>query len=1106
MLQKEVQAYLSQLQRAISDARRSGSATPELSFRPILHKFFEECCRRLKPDEPVHVVFEPNNTGKGRPDFRFHDSRTFGVYGYVECKALAEAELHWQSYAEQLERYRSLGYPILFTDGLEFLLFEPDKPDLRPARSVCLVSSKKEFLAGQSTEPSSPEALKALLTVFLQVKLPDKVSLGRLTDLLAARARFLRDDVRTLLRGTGSLEVEDEHVAEQLRRVFELFREQLDRALTEEKFASVAAQILVFALLIAWRDSNRKVDQGRVATLLTDYPPLQALCEVVESHKAQLGILRVGWEDTKLLLSYVCLKDPTELADYHRVYEEFHSKFSPEERIDFGAYATPAPLAEYMISLCDDLLSDERFGVAGLFDPTVRIVDPGCGTGIFLEKLTTRYAETSQPYGDLGNTFGIELLPVPYALAQMRLAAVAKERGLSVVPAVFMGNSLSNPVVRSDTAETAISGDEPPFVWLLKREYNNVIKSTRPPVMVVIGNPPASDKGLNTGEEFTEINKALDVFRPPKKSDKGTMEQQATRRRNITKGLQNDAVKFLRWASLKIHRHRGGIISFVLPHSLIDHPTYQYLRKFFLENYDEIYVLELDTDKRLFDTNAAKESVFPTQQGRAVLTFVQFPRNPRETGLRKPAKLYYASITGLEKRADKIHWLKTEVGAHLAGRSLLEKYVSFEPVGDRLAFRPICDRHLRLYKSFPSIDSLFERWISGVKTGCTSLVVHSEIEGLRRLLQDYIREDLDDATLYKTYFEGQQKPGNRFPEYTRGWRRAWMAKHIIRDGGVKDARIYPYDFRPFVRRYIYYLPEMFKENSGGRPRPDLKRSFCDHKGIRNVALAVAQSPHQLGVDLDEFTSFVTALSDNDLVARGDAYIFPAWFADPQGPKLVRNIKPHVVKALARMLGYEQDIGDERYSDIAFYLVCYLYGVTVSDYYRRLFADLIYYGVMEGFARVPLTRNKGLFMAVVNIARKLAEVQVGERPPEAEYVLPLDVREEDLCNLPLSVRSVTIEPEQEKVLLHGDDGRQIEVKGIPQDVLEHRVSGYDVVAEWLKYKTRPYLRRNFETADLNEFAVLISAVNMHLRLKPELDRLVKDIIHGELLTFSGEDAD
>lgn len=82
-----IRRYLRSFQQEYRDALAGGQHTAELSFRPPLHTMFQELAAELSGSPDIVVVLEPRNQAcMGRPDWRFHDRNTLGVYGYIEAK------------------------------------------------------------------------------------------------------------------------------------------------------------------------------------------------------------------------------------------------------------------------------------------------------------------------------------------------------------------------------------------------------------------------------------------------------------------------------------------------------------------------------------------------------------------------------------------------------------------------------------------------------------------------------------------------------------------------------------------------------------------------------------------------------------------------------------------------------------------------------------------------------------------------------------------------------------------------------------------------------------------------------------------------------------
>lgn len=1070
MIEPRVRRYLRNISGAYRRALASRVATPELSFRPYLDGLLKDCCSVLKPSDPVEVVFEPAKTQQGRPDFRLHDRRTYAVYGYIETKPVSDDPVSWRDHRDQLNRYLALGYPVVLTDGLEFLFFE-NRCDQGPQEGISLAVSKRELLrSGGSVDGASIGRLERRFRLFLSAKIQQRVARSRLMEMLAVRAALLRDDCVALMRSSFPRGFPEHRISTSLDGTFRLFKTRLDETLTVGTFSSAVAQILIFSLVVARqtllsRSSARTVSPEdllrhfSIGGARADLRPFRVLSSIVASAGSVLGPISAAWSEAALLLAYVD-RDVSGLDDYHKAYEEFHRAYDPREKMDFGVYATPRELAGFIVKACETLLLKPEFEETSLYSEKVKIVDPGCGTGTFLERI----ADVSSSGLKRGRAAasplvaGIEILPVPYALAHMRLDTLRSRGALAIEPSVLMGNSLSDPVVKGVPAKA--DGRVTAHAAALEAEFDDVIRAAQVPITVVLGNPPVSDKGFNMGREFRLIESALEDFRPPRKLRKGRM--------NLLKPLQNDCVKFLRWACLKVEESRGGVVAFVLPSSILTDRSYRYLRQYLRDEYDEIYVLNIDRDQR--QTGHWRESLFRTQQGRAALIVV---RHRVRTVATKPreARMFYSGLVGeANTRAEKIGWLLRES----ASGSPLARFSEFHQVGDLVPFVPAEGTErlrsaLAQYRRFWPLERLFISRVSGVKTGCTGLIVHTDRERLLALLRDYANEHITDDVLRARFFQGQAKKG----PYQRRPVRDRIASHLQR---IHPEWIREYALRPFVNGVIYYDPNIMREVSGGRPRPELAGAFSPK--TKNVGLAVAQSPSQLTEAVAPFAATVRSLSDNDLVSRGNAYVFPVLFPD-NGGRLVNNIANDVRNFLSRLTKRKDAIEPEAQ------LVFYCYAILNSVSYLRRFREAI--DRTSGFVRVPLTANRSLFEEVATAGRRLAAGAMGVAAPH----VPLRLA----GRLDVEVDRFRFEGSEIVALSSGRE--TFRIRGLSENATRYVANGYPVIREWLKRKTRPYLHRRFERQDLRELERIAGAVQLHIDMQPYLGTLVNRVLDNEL---------
>ena len=99
------------------------------------------------------------------------------------------------------------------------------------------------------------------------------------------------------------------------------------------------------------------------------------------------------------------------------------------------------------------------------------------------------------------------------------------------------------------------------------------------------------------------------------------------------KWLQDDYVKFLRFAQWKIEQTGHGLVGMITNHSYLDNPTFRGMRASLMATFDEIYVLDLHGNslKRETTPDGGKdENVFDIRQGVAIAFFVSYDKaDPR---------------------------------------------------------------------------------------------------------------------------------------------------------------------------------------------------------------------------------------------------------------------------------------------------------------------------------------------------------------------------------------------------------------------------------------------------------------------------------------------
>lgn len=1054
--------YLAEL-RALKDrAQSSGQFTPELSYRPALDAFFERIS--LHFGSHIERVFEPKNQNKkGRPDWLFYDKESLGVLGYVEGKGLDETNpISVDQYEDQVNRYLSLGNQVLLTDGIEFVFYEPG----RARKSLSLADKPVTSWAAGGDIHLVEEQFRQ----FFQKQAARTISDEQLMEAVAARAKELSKSVLELsgLSSGAGVDEEENRAIEILRDLQNDLSKQHDPSLTSpEAFSGFVAQVLIFGLVYSHRaTADSKDDPLQRHKKLREYwvslvskgdghehvRPFRALVDILGDELApeSLGPLGVWYENCALLLAHVKLSSSQKSApDFHKLYEEFLAVFDPKTKFDFGAFYTPAPLADYMVRMAKGLAPSVG-GIDSLYSGGNKLIDPCCGTGSFIERLLYHAPKDNQP-----TYVGFEVLPAPYALAYYRLLQLTGNETPSNVH-ILLTNTLSDQL--EDTSK-------PKPLSLLEEEQQQARNLAKPPFTLVIGNPPSSDAPSSLEEgTYSRINKLVDDFRPPAGN--------RTARQNTQKQLQNEFIKFLRWGADKVLSSEAGILAFVVPGSFAAHPSYRYAREWLTAHFDDIWILDLDKDAR---TGVRTTSLFKTLQGRMMILMTK-PPVPSGTG-----KIHYKDISGLS-RAEKLAFLSREVNS-----------AEYETIPSKPAvFRPQAtfdrEKYLKFWSLAPDLESgderyIFERHVSGIKLAPSHMLVHVSAGLLSRKLRDIADMRKSVTDLINSWFAGQQ----RAPQPSK-------FKESVREAIGRALKTSPsaskYSYRPFTPVNVLLdegvLNALVSAGGGGtRARPEIMAAYKD-PGVSGIA--VSPAPSDIGDSLHRFVSYCWYAPDNDLTSRGNAHIFTNKFPEyKKGHEWDSTPKSNINAALLKSLGLNEGSADE--------VVFYCYGILCSDTFLDAFTGALHVAAGTGWPRIPLTSDKAKFDSIRDLGRDLAEL---EKSSEEQ---PLDNFSsfEDSFTKSFRLTSFELNEDDEKIVLYEDGLQAVELRPVPREVICFKSSGYRVIQQWLKMRTHTYKRAVFDVADHRALLALLSTIEKQLAIVRELDENVKELLEaGELM--------
>ena len=785
--------YRSQLEAAV----RAGNAT-EHTFRPALKSLIET----LAPG--VTATNEPKRVSCGAPDFIIEHGPV--PLGYIETKDI-DAPLWEIEGSEQMGRYLA-GLPnLILTDYLEFRWYVKGQ-HRRTARLATRGAGGKLRL-----EADGVQRLFEMLQAFLTERAPSVGNAKELAGSMAVLARMLYDALRE------ALAIENDNGP--LHDYLASFREVLLLELTAEQFADMYAQSVCYGLFTA--ACNPEAVKLPVFTRREADRLLPRTNPFLKRMFKQLAESEI--DDYPFVWVVDTLADLLNRADLSAIlqdfgkgtgredpvvhfYETFLTAYDPKMREMRGVYYTPTQVVSYIVHSVDDILKRD-FGLKdGLADtstvriprsgnvvagaeeefPRVLILDPATGTGTFLHEVIARIYAAIVAKKQLGGwssyvaehllprLIGFELLMAPYAVAHMKLGMQLNQLGYDFGSQerlrIFLTNTLEEP---HDLAAAL-----PMARWLAEeaRSANTVKRDL--PILVVLGNPPYSGNSANKGTWITSLLHGYDSTTGKSTANYFMVDGAPLGERN-PKWLNDDYVKFIRFAQWRIERTGFGVLAFITNNGYLDNPTFRGMRLSLMQTFDDIYLLDLHGNskkKERAPDGGKDENVFDIMQGVVIGIFVK-----RMGAKSADCVIRHAHLWGT--REHKYAILANESVESTLWNTLAPASPFYLFVPQESGLRKEYEKGWKVTEIFP-VNSL------GIATARDSFTVHFTKDEVWATLMHFLSLSIEEARIK---FE--------LGKDARDWK-VDLAQKDLRSSGPTNEMITAILYRPFDKRYTYY--------------------------------------------------------------------------------------------------------------------------------------------------------------------------------------------------------------------------------------------------------------------------------------------------------------
>jgi len=971
----------------------------------------------------------------GFPDIAIKEKNL--TLGYIELK-LPSDSLDNKSHKNQFDKYKNSLDNIIFTNLKSWQLYQWDNSS----------KSKKVLEVLFDYENPDISELKKIFEKFLSYQVKRATSSNELATNLAKRTRVLSEIIESLV-------IDNNH---QITTLKEGFKKSLLHDITDKSFSNLIAETFTYSLFIASIIHNeKKSSEPLTVTTALDYIPksIPIIYDLYDLSKnlsrdfsdikdaVELILKELNFSDLKSIIeSFSKSGDPI-----LHFYEPFLKAYDPQTKKERGAFYTPKPVVDFIVRETDKILQNEFNLDMGFGEKSVKVLDPATGTGTFfsslidlikekidsdwkhLEMENEKFKEELQNH-ILKSFYGFEFMVAPYTVAHLKL--LFKLRSLDVKIQddqrfqIYLANTLDDPSKEPNSLLGFNIAEESRKATKVKNDKS---------IIAIIGNPPysgtsqnpsrtESTKPDNKGKELTWIGDQIEKYKwnGSKKLDEKN-----------PKWLQDDYVKFIRFAQYQIDSKDRGVVSYIVPHGFLDNPTFRYMRKSLLDSFSKIYLIDLhgnSTKKEKTPNGRKDENVFDIKQGVTLAFFVKSENS-------KECRVFHGDIYGTRKKKF----------AQLTHRSL-EKICKTElfPKDDMFYFIPRNTELEDSYNKFWSVKDIFDINSVGIVTARDNFTIKNSADEVEKTINSFVKMESEEARNF--YKLGKD---------VRDWK-VDLAKKDLLDSKVDKSRIVEISYRPFDNRFTYYTGK--SKGFHCMPRGDVMK----HLLKENIGLVTNRQ-----VTGNFYHSFITdKIMESSLVSnksREISYAFPLYKYSDSKDALFETKEPNFTE---KFLDYRKE-KLLKYSDEEIFY--YIYGLPHSPKYRETYKEFL----QTDFPKIDFNRD---ILKVSEIGKELADLhllkhQILNRPKEWQ--------------IQKSGKNLTLELSTKSKVFN--DGKitfnsETYIGGISDEVWNFFIGGYQVLHKWLSDRNG----KTLTTDELIHYMKIVVSIQKTIKFQKKLDTL------------------
>ncbi|MEY4937052.1 MAG: hypothetical protein RIS64_3411, partial [Bacteroidota bacterium] len=394
-----------------------------------------------------------------------------------------------------------------------------------------------------------------------------------------------------------------------------------------------------------------------------------------------------------------------------KVYENFYKAYNPKGADKLGIVYTPSEIVQFQIKATDYLL-ETHFGKT-LSDKGVQILDPATGTGTYICDLIDYLNPRHLLHKFKHELFANEVSILPYYIANLNIEYTFRNK----MEHYESFDNLCFVDTLDNVSSLGWTGKQIDMFSLSAENAKRIKIQNEAKISVIIGNPPYNANQQN--ENDNNKNRTYPFI------DKRIKETFVARSSAQKTKVYDMYARFFRWAIDRLDEN--GVISFITNRSFIDSRTFDGFRACIQQDFNDVYIVDLQSDVRANPKIAGTtHNVFGIQTGVAMLFLVKknaltssrFKTSTTlNSSLKQPCRIFYHAVDDFWTKVEKLDYLRENEFQTLDFQKIIpdknNNWINLSEDNDWESLMPVCDKEVKNGKEG---NAIFKSFSNGIVT------------------------------------------------------------------------------------------------------------------------------------------------------------------------------------------------------------------------------------------------------------------------------------------------------------------------------------------------------------------------------------------------------